>query len=78
MENKIMKEINGALKSLDNVADSFGAARSTHIAILGNRLLEISRDVKGMMTELEELRRFKEEHTDHPEKPEDRRKKEAV
>jgi hypothetical protein len=68
MENKIMKEINAAMKSLDSVADSFGAARSTHIAILGNHLLAIREAVIGMQKELDELRKFKEEHSEHDDK----------
>lgn len=63
MENKIMKEIGGALKSLDSVADSFGAARSTHIAILGNHLLAIRENALAMQKELDELRKYREEHT---------------
>ena len=62
MENKIMKEINAAMKSLDSVADSFGAARSTHIAILGNHLLAIRESALAMQTELEELRKSGKEH----------------
>lgn len=68
MENKIMSEINAAMKSLDNVADTFGAARSTHIAILGNHLLAIREAVIGMQKELDELRKFKEEHSEHDDK----------
>ena len=68
MENKIMKKINAALKSLDSVADSFGAARATHIAILGNHLLAIREAVIGMQKELDELREFKEEHGEHDDK----------
>jgi hypothetical protein len=68
MENKIMNEINAALRSLDSVADSFGAARSTHIAILGNHLLEIRGIATKMQAELEELRKFKEEHSEHDDK----------
>lgn len=68
MENKIMGEINAALKSLDSVADSFGAARSTHIAILGNHLLAIRDSALAMQTELDKLRRFKEEHSEHDDK----------
>ena len=68
MENKIMKEIGGALKSLDNVADSFGAARSTHIAILGNYLLAIRENALAMQKELDELRKFKEEHSEDDDK----------
>lgn len=62
MENKIMSEINAAMKSLDNVADTFGAARSTHIAILGNHLLAIRESALAMQTELEKLRKSGEEH----------------
>jgi hypothetical protein len=62
MENKIMKEINAAMKSLDSVADSFGAARATHIAILGNHLLAIRESALAMQTELEELRKSGKEH----------------
>ena len=68
MDNKIMNEINAAMKSLDNVADSFGAARSTYIAILGNHLLAIRKAVIGMQKELDELRKFKEEHGEHDDK----------
>lgn len=68
MENKIMNEINAAMKSLDNVADTFGAARSTHIAILGNHLLAIRDSVLAMQTELDKLRRSKEEHSEHDDK----------
>lgn len=62
MENKIMSEINAAMKSLDSVADSFGAARSTHIAILGNHLLAIRESALAMQKELEELRKSGKEH----------------
>lgn len=62
MENKIMSEINSAMKSLDNVADTFGAARSTHIAILGNHLLAIRESALAMQKELEKLRKSGEEH----------------
>jgi hypothetical protein len=68
MENKIMNEINSALKSLDSVADSFGAARATHIAILGNHLLAIRESALTMQTELDKLRRSKEEHIEHDDK----------
>jgi hypothetical protein len=68
MENKIMNEINAALRSLDSVADSFGAARSTHIAILGNHLLAIRESALAMQKELDELRKFKEEHSEHDDK----------
>ena len=68
MENKIMNEINAALRSLDSVADSFGAARSTHIAILGNHLLAIRESALAMQKEIEELRRSKEEHSEHDDK----------
>lgn len=68
MENKIMSEINAAMKSLDNVADTFGAARSTHIAILGNHLLAIRESALAMQKEIEELRRSKEEHSEHDDK----------
>lgn len=67
MDN-ITAKINAALKSLDSVADSFGAARSTHIAILGNHLLAIREAVIGMQKELDELRKFKEEHSEHDDK----------
>lgn len=62
MENKIMSEINAAMKSLDSVADSFGAARSTHIAILGNHLLAIRESALAMQKELEKLRKSGKEH----------------
>lgn len=68
MENKIMNEINAALNSLDSVADSFGAARSTHIAILGNHLLAIRESVLAMQTELDKLRRSKEEYSEYDDK----------
>lgn len=68
MDNKIMIEVNEAMKSLDSVADSFGAARSTHIAILGNHLLAIRESALAMQKELEKLRRSKEEHGENDDK----------
>lgn len=41
MEKKIIAKIDNALVRLDHVADTFGAARASHIALLAGDLMEI-------------------------------------
>lgn len=63
MENKIYGIIKKAMGELESIADSFGVARATHITVLAGHLIELRNAGTEMMKELEELRKFKEEHT---------------
>lgn len=65
MENKIYKTLKSAMDELDGIADSFGVARSTHISLLAGYLIELRNMIAEIAKELEELRKFKEEHTEH-------------
>jgi len=68
MENKIISKVQEAVDTLDVLADSYGIARASKIAVLANHLIEISRNVSAMQKELDELRKFKEEHAEHDDK----------
>lgn len=63
MESRIIKNLQRAMDSLDKVADTHGVARSMHITQAASALIEVNREVAGLMKELEELRKFKEEQT---------------
>lgn len=65
MDNKIFDSIKGAMDELDDIADSFGVNRAHHISMLAGHLVEIRRTSLKMTKELEELRKFKEEHSDN-------------
>ena len=68
MENKIYKTLKSAMDELDSIADTYGVARASHITLLANTLLEIKRAVGDLTKELDELRKFKEEHTENDDK----------
>lgn len=61
---KLIDLISRSADILDKIADSRGVARSTNIAILAQNLFDLSEEVGKLLKELEELRKFKEEHSD--------------
>lgn len=65
---KLIDLISSSADVLDKIADSRGVARSTNIAILAQNLFDLSEEVGKLLKELDELRRFKEEHTEHDDK----------
>jgi hypothetical protein len=65
---KLIDLISRSADILDKIADSRGVARSTNIAILAQNLFDLSEEVGKLLKELEELRKFKEEHTEHDDK----------
>lgn len=65
MKDNTMAKAQDAINTLDALADCYGIARASKIAILANQIIEISKDISAMQKELMELRKFKEEHTEH-------------
>lgn len=64
-ETKKSRTLESAMKTLDKLADSFGVVRATHISMLAKYLVALEAEFKDMLKELDELRKFKEEHTDN-------------
>ena len=64
MSNNITAKLKAAMDSLDKIADTYGVARSMHITQAASALIEVNKEVGALMKELEELRKFKEEHTE--------------
>ena len=64
MKNNITAKVQDAMDTLERIADSYGVARASFIAILANCLNEIGKDVSALQNEVEELREHKEEHSD--------------
>ena len=42
MDNRISLKLKAAMDELDKVADTYGVARATHIALLANHLMEMA------------------------------------
>ncbi len=63
MDN-ITAKLKAAMDSLDKIADTYGVARSMHITQAASALIEANKEVGALMKELEELRKFKKEHTE--------------
>lgn len=68
MKNEIIGHVKSAMDSLDKIADTYGVARSMHIVRTANALIEVNKEVSAMLKELEELRKFKEEHSGNDDK----------
>ena len=64
MEKNTISKVQEAMDTLERIADSYGVARASFIAILANRLNEIGKDVSALQNEVAELREHKEEHSD--------------
>ena len=64
MSNNITAKLKAAMDSLDKIADTYGVARSMHITQAASALIEVNREVGVLTKELEELRKFKGEHTE--------------
>ena len=64
MQNKISNYIMQAAETLEKLADSHGVARAKNIFVLSQLLVSISEEAGDMQKELDELRKFKEEHRD--------------
>ena len=67
MDN-ITAKLKEAMDSLDKIADTYGVARSMHITQAASALIEVNKEVGAMLKELEDLRKFKEEHSEHDDK----------
>ena len=65
MENQISNYIMQAAETLEKLADSHGVARAKNIFMLSQLLVSVSAEAGDMMKELDELRKFKEEHSEH-------------
>ena len=57
MDNRISLKLKAAMDELDKVADTYGVARATHIALLANHLIEMA----GLLADIETN---KERHDD--------------
>ena len=68
MDNKITIKVKKAMEELDRIADTYGVARATHITMLASHLMELNEMVCKQNKELEDLRKFKEEHSEHDDK----------
>lgn len=64
MEKNTTAKVQDAMDILERIADSYGVARASYIAILANRLIELGKDVSALQNEVTELREHKEEHSD--------------
>lgn len=64
MSNNITAKLKAAMDSLDKIADTYGVARSMHITQAASAMIEVNKEVGALTKELEELRKFKEEHTE--------------
>ena len=64
MEKNTTAKVQDAMDILERIADSYGVARASYIAILANRLIELGKDVSALQNEVAELREYKEEHSD--------------
>lgn len=61
---KLINLINQSADVLEKIADSRGVARASNITMLSEILLAMADEIGGLAKELDELRKFKEEHTD--------------
>lgn len=61
---KLIKLINQAAETLERIADSRGVARASNITMLSEILLAMADGIGGLAKELDELRKFKEEHSE--------------
>lgn len=68
MNNKIIAKLKDAMDSLDKIADTYGVARSMHITQAASALIDVNKEVGALTKELEELRKFKEEHEEREER----------
>lgn len=68
MEYKITAKLKDAMDSLDKIADTYGVARSMHITQAASALIEVNKEACTLMKELEELRKFREEHKEREER----------
>lgn len=68
MKKSIEEYIIQSAGTLEKLADSRGVARVKYIYELSQLLVIISQEAGIMAKELEELRKFKEEHTEHDDK----------
>ena len=65
---KLFNLIANAADTLDKVADARGVSRTTKITLLSELILAMVEEANAITKELEELRKFKEEHTEHDDK----------
>lgn len=65
---KLFNLIENAADTLDKVADARGVSRAMKITLLSELILAMVEEVNAIAKELEELRKFKEEHTEHDDK----------
>lgn len=68
MEKNITVKVQEAMNTLERIADSYGVARASYIAILADRLIELGKEVSALQNEVTELREYKEEHGEHDDK----------
>lgn len=61
---KLFNLIGNAADTLDKVADARGVSRATKITLLSELILAMVEEANAITKELDELRKFKEEHTD--------------
>lgn len=60
---KLINLINQSASALEKIADSRGVARASNITMLSELLLAMADEIGGLAKELENLRKFKEEHS---------------
>jgi|GEM_PF-2048651 len=60
---KLINLINQSASTLEKIADSRGVARASNITMLSELLLAMADEIGGLAKELEDLRKFKEEHS---------------
>ena len=66
--NELIKLINQSAETLEKIADSRGVARAVNIAHMSDQMLAMAEIIGEVSQELEELRKFKEEHSEHDDK----------
>lgn len=59
---KLFNLIENAADTLDKVADARGVSRATKITLLSELILSMVKEANAIAKELDELRKFKEEH----------------
>ena len=62
---KLINLINQSASALEKIADSRGVARASNITMLSELLLAMADEIGAIAKELDDLRKFKEEHTEH-------------
>lgn len=60
---KLFNLIGNAADTLDKVADARGVSRATKITLLSELILAMVEEANAITKELDELRKYKDEHT---------------